>query len=314
MLSFVTRRLLVLVLTLAVVSVLAFLVPYLGGDAARTILRSRAADEALDPAAIAALSAELGLDRPLVVQYWSWLERALQGDFGLSFTTRTPVDAMFVNALSVSVVLALSALALAFVLALPIGTLAAMRPGRALDSAVTVMTQILVSIPEYWIGPILVLIFAIYLGWLPSAGWRDVSSTILPVLVLALRPLAYFTQVVRAAMIDVLNAPYIAAARGRGLSLPATLLRHGIRNSMLPIMTLFSLWLTSLLGGSVVVEVIFSVPGMGWLLYDAVLNNDVPLIQGSVVCIVAIAVGINTATDLAYALLNPAVSITYRAR
>lgn len=310
MLNFIAKRLIVLVLTLFVVSVLAFLVPFAGdGDPVRTILRSRTADEIQDPAALAALARELGLDRPLYEQYLSWLWRVLQGDFGLSFTTKTPVDVMFINALGVSLTLALAALIVAFALAIPLGTLAAVRRGKAFDHGTTFLTQALVAIPEYWIGPVLILVFAIYLGVLPSAGWHDTTSMVLPTIVLSLRPLAYFTQVARASMIDVLNAPYMMAARARGLSLGATLLAHGIRNAMLPVMTLFSLWLTSLLGGSVVVEAIFGAPGMGWLLYDAVMNADVPIIQGSIVMIVTIAVVINTLTDIAYVMLNPAVKL-----
>lgn len=310
MLNFIAKRFVMLILTLIVVSVLAFLIPYVGdGDPVRIILRSRMADEVTDPAMIAALTRELGLDRPLSEQYLGWLWRVLQGDFGLSFTTRTPVDVMFLHALGVSLLLALGALAVAFLLAIPLGTAAAVKRGRAFDHATSFFTQALVAIPEYWIAPILILVFAIYLGVLPSAGWHDWSSMILPVIVLSLRPLAYFTQVARASMIDVLNAPYMMAARARGLGVSASLLAHGLRNAMLPIMTLFSLWLTSLLGGSIVVEAIFAAPGMGWLLYDAVLNNDVPLIQGSIVVIVALAVIINTLTDIVYVMLNPAVKL-----
>lgn len=311
MFAFIAKKIVIVVLTLLVVSILAFLVPYVGSDdPARALLRARSVDEALDPVALEALRAELGLDRSLVAQYFSWLSNAVQLDFGYSFATKTPVYAIFLSALSVTATLALAALGIAALVAIPLGTAAAIRPGSTLDNATTLFSQTLVALPEYWVAPLLVLLCAVHLGILPSAGWRDASSMVLPIAVLALRPIAYFTQVSRAAMLDVVHAPYIGAARARGLGVGETLLRHGLRNGLLPILTMFSLWLTSLLGGSVVVEVIFGIPGMGWLLYDAVLNNDAPVIQASIVFIVALAALINTMTDVAYAVLNPAVRLT----
>jgi len=311
MLTFLIRRTATLLVTLLVVSVLAFLIPYAGeGDPARKILRARVNDPALDPAQVEAMTKELGLDRPIYVQYLDWLREVVTGDFGYSFTSRTPVQELVGPALGVSMTLALAALLLALVFALPLGTWAATSPGGKVDNAITFISQSAVSAPEYWVGPVLVLIFARYLGWLPSGGWNGLTYLILPATALALRPLGYFTQVTRAAMSDVLAAPYITAARSRGLSFPRTLLRHGMRNSMLPVMTLFSFWFAGLLGGSVVIEVIFNIPGMGRLLYTSVLNNDVPVIQGGLMWILILAVVINTVTDLLYGVLNPAIRVT----
>ena len=308
MVTFLLRRGVTLVVTLLVVSVLAFLIPYAGeGDPARKILQARVNDPALDPVQVVALTKELGLDRPIYVQYFDWLREVLTGGFGFSFTSRTPVQDLVVPALGVSVTLAISALLLALVLALPLGIWAATARGGRVDNAVTFISQSAVSAPEYWVGPVMVLIFARYLGWLPSGGWSTPAYIVLPAVALSLRPLGYFTQVSRAAMTDVLGAPYITAARSRGLSFLSTLVRHGLRNSMLPVMTLFSFWFAGLLGGSVVIEVIFNIPGMGRLLYTAVLNNDVPVIQGGILWILTLAVVINTVTDLLYSVLNPAI-------
>jgi peptide/nickel transport system permease protein len=270
-------------------------------------------DPALDPAQVEALTRELGLDRPLYVQYFDWLREVLSGGFGYSFTNRTPVQELVVPALGVSVSLALAALLLALVFALPLGIWAATARGGKIDNAVTFVSQSAVSAPEYWVGPVLVLVFARNLGWLPSGGWTGPAYIVLPAVALALRPLGYFTQVTRAAMSDVLSAPYITAARSRGLSFPRTLVRHGLRNSMLPVMTLFSFWFAGLLGGSVVIEVIFNIPGMGRLLYTSVVNNDVPVIQGAMLWILTLAVVINTVTDLLYSVLNPAIRVTSHA-
>jgi peptide/nickel transport system permease protein len=237
------------------------------------------------------------------------LQDAIRGDFGYSFTSRTSVQDLVVPALGVSISLALAALLLALVFSLPMGTWVATARGGKVDNAVTFLSQSSVSAPEYWTGPVLVLIFARYLGWLPSSGWDGPAYIILPATALALRPFGYFTQVTRAAMSDVLASPYFTAARGRGLSFPQTLVRHGLRNSMLPVMTLFSFWFAGLLGGSVVIEVIFNIPGMGRLLYNAVLNNDVPVIQGGMMWILTLAVIITTVTDLLYGVLNPSIRV-----
>lgn len=312
MLMFLVRRTFVLGVTLLLVSVLAFLIPYAGdGDPARKVLRARVADPALSPAQVHALTHQLGLDRPMYAQYFDWLKHTVTGDFGLSYISRTPVGGLVLPALSVSVTLALTALIMALLIALPLGILAATRRGTKLDNAVTFVSQSAVSAPEYWVGPVLVLVFARHLGWLPSGGWGGIGYIVMPASALALRPLGYFTQVTRAAMTEVIAAPYITAARSRGLSFPRTLLRHGMRNSMLPVMTLFSFWFAGLMGGSVVIEVIFNIPGMGRLLYTSVVNNDVPVIQGGMMWILTLAVVVNTTTDLLYGVLNPAIRVTH---
>ena len=309
--AFVLRRFVVLFVALVLVSVLAFLIPYMSGpEPATMIIHSRVANLAVDQDTIDQMRGHLGLDRPLAIQYLDWLGNAVRGDFGYSFTDRVPVSAHIGTAIVVSISLALSALALALAVALPLGAVAALKPGRWLDNFVTFLTQSLVAIPEYWIAPMATLVFSVHLQWLPSAGWIGPEHVILPAFALALRPMAYFTRVTRAAMIDVLQAPYIIASLSRGLGMGRTILRHGIRNAMPPVVTLFAMWLAGLIGGAVVIEVIFSIPGMGRLLYEAVVNKDIPMLQGSIVCLVAFAVLMSTLTDLIYVALNPAVRIT----
>ena len=305
---FVVRRLSMLMVTLFVVSIIAFMLPYASpGDPALMILRSRVSELSVDQATLAALRTELGLDRSLIVQYLSWLGDAIRGKLGYSFTSRALVAPEIGRALVVSFTLAVSALLLALAVALPLGICAAMKPGGRLDTFATLLTQTLIALPEYWLAPMGILVFSLWLGWLPSAGWNSVASGVLPALVLSLRPMAYFTRVARAAMIDVLQAPYITAARSRGLSLGETVLRHGLRNGAQPVVTLFGLWLAGLLGGAMVIEVIFAIPGMGRLIYDAVVNKDVPMLQAGFMAIVALSVLINTFADVAYAALNPMV-------
>lgn len=308
MLRFLLRRMVILLAMLLAVSMLAFAIPYLqGGDPVRDIIRARVADEAIDPAALEGLRVQLGLDRPLAAQYADWLGKLLHGDFGLSFASRSPVGGMVGSALLISAILAVSALLVALIVALPLGTAAALRAGGALDGLVTVLTQALVALPEYWLAPVGILVFALQLGMLPSAGWDSPRSLVMPVAILSLRPMAYLTRVTRASMMDVLDAPYIVAARSRGLGMGQTLVRHGVRNAILPVVTLLALWLAGLLGGSVVVEVIFAIPGMGRLMYEAVVDKDIPLLQAGLVSIVGLSVLINTATDLFYLAVNPAL-------
>lgn len=305
---FFLRRLIVLISTLLIVSFIVFLIPYITpGDPVRKIVRARTGDLDLDPAVVERFRVEYGLDRSLIEQYGHWLGQALRGDFGLSYTSRTAVVDLMGSALAVTAVLAATSLVFALLVALPLGSIAAIKRGKPTDTIITTITQSFVAIPEYWMAPVLVLVFALQLGVLPSAGWRDPASMILPCLTLALRPMSYFTQVTRASMIDVLESPHITAARSRGLSFAESMVKHGLRNAVLPVVTLFSVWLAGLLGGSVVVEVIFAVPGMGRLLYDAVTNGDVPVIQAAIVSIVALTIIITTLTDVLYALINPTV-------
>lgn len=299
-----------LVLMLFVVSIVAFLLPYgTGQDPAMAVLRSRVAERDPDPEVLEAIRVELGLDQPLVTQYRQWLGRAMHGDLGVSYVSGTQVGDLIGGALFVSLTLTVVALGVASLVSLPLGILAALHPGKRMDNAITALTQTGVAIPPYWLGPVAILVFALWLGWLPSAGWQGPSYIVLPAMTLALRPIAYFTRMTRAAMLDVLSAPYITAARARGLTTFQTILRHGIRNAMIPVVTLFSLWFAALLGGSVVVEVIFAIPGMGRLMFEGVVNSDIPVIQAGLMAIVGLAIVINTATDILYTFLNPSIRI-----
>lgn len=306
----IVRRLVMLVLMLFVVSIVAFLIPYgTGQDPALAVLRSRVAERDPDPEVLEAIRVELGLDQPLITQYREWLGRAIRGDFGVSYVSGNDVGDQIGDALIVSLTLTVVALTVSAIVSVPLGILAALNPGGRLDNAITAFTQTGVAIPSYWLGPVAILVFALWLGWLPSAGWKGPTYMILPAMTLALRPIAYFTQMTRAAMIDVLSAPYITSARARGLTMFQTILRHGLRNSMIPVVTLFALWFAALLGGSVVVEVIFAIPGMGRLMYDGVINADVPVIQAGLMAIVGLAIVINTATDILYTFLNPSIRL-----
>ena len=184
-----------------------------------------------------------------------------------------------------------------------------MNPGTLLDTLVSVVSQTGVVIPSYLLGPALILVFGVHLGWLPSAGWRGPEYLVLPALTLAAAPTAFFAHVVRASMLEALSMEYMRTARAKGLGEGLLVRRHALRNALIPVVTVSSMWLAGLIGGALIVEVIFSVPGIGRVLFDAINASDLPLIQASLMMIVVIAVVINTATDVIYVVLNPAIRL-----
>lgn len=310
MYSLIIRRLLILPLLLILVSLIAFLYPYISGiDPTSSILRSRIGEREQTPQIIAAVREELGLDQPLMVQFVKWVEHMFKGDLGTSFVSRVAVSEILFRGLKITLILSLVSLAFAIIISIPLGVFSALRPGKLLDNLIAILTQTGVAVPEYWFAPVMVLIFSLKLGWLPSAGWRGPLFIILPALTLAIRPVAYFTRLTRETMIEVMQKDYIRAARAKGLSEVNIIWRHALRNSLIPVVTLITLWLAGLLGGSVIVEVIFAIPGIGRVMYDAVLAHDLPVVQAGVVLITGLAIVINTVTDLAYIVLNPTIRL-----
>jgi peptide/nickel transport system permease protein len=308
MLQFIAKRTATLVAAVAVSSFAVFLIPYVTpGDPVRKIIRSRVAGDAIEDSSVQALAESLGLNDPLAAQYFRWLGDFFSGDMGLSYVSRTPVAEQVLPSLAVTLSLVAMSLGLAAAVALPLGIISGLRPGSMPDKAITAVTQAFIAMPEYWVAPVLVLVFALKLSVLPTAGWNDLSSAVLPALTLALRPISFFTSAVRAGIIDAAAADHVPAARARGLSQAQSIIRHVIPNGLVPLSTLFAVWFAGLLGGSVIVEVIFAVPGMGRLLFDSVVNSDIPLAQGGVVVVVALAVGVTTLADSVHRFLNPTV-------
>jgi len=309
------RRLLILPFLLVLVALIAFLYPYLSGiDPTSSILRSRIGEREQTPEIVAAIREDLGLDKSLPYQFVYWLQHIVRGDLGQSFVSQASVGEILLRGLKVTFTLSIVALALAIVVSIPLGVYAGLYPGKRVDNLIAIVTQTGVAIPEYWFAPMLILVFAIHLGWLPSAGWRGPLYIIMPAVTLALRPIAYFTRLTRETMIEVMQKDYIRAVRAKGVSEMQVIWRHAFRNSLIPVVTMITLWLAGLLGGSVIVEVIFAVPGIGRVMYDAVLAGDLPVIQAGVVLITALAIVINTLTDIGYIALNPAIRLDQQGR
>jgi len=308
MTAFLARRTATLGVTVLLASFVVFLIPYVTpGDPVRKIIRSRVAGEVVYDDAAQGLALELGLQDPLAVQYLRWLGRLAGGDLGLSYASRTPVIEQVLPALWITVSLVVVSLGGAAAVSGVLGTVAALQEGRPADRVITTVTQAFIAMPEYWLAPMLVLVFALQLSLLPSAGWEGPASAVLPVAVLALRPISYFTSAVREGMLEALGAEHVVAARARGLSHAQAVRSHVLPNGLLPLTTLVAVWFAGLLGGSVIVEVVFAIPGMGRLLFDAVRNSDIPLAQGGVVVVVGLAVVLTTAADLVHGILNPRI-------
>jgi ABC-type dipeptide/oligopeptide/nickel transport system permease component len=300
------RKLLPLPVVLLGAAVLIFLLPRLAGvDTVRAVLRGRVAEAEPDPAVAARIAAELGLDRPLPEQFLRWLGSVLTGDLGLSYATRTPVAPQLASALGVSAVLTTVALVLAAVIGIPAGVHAARRPGGVVDRVVAGMSVLGVAVPEFILAPVLVLLLAVAVPLLPALGWGGPAQVVLPALTLAAFPAALAAQLTRAETADVLGRPHVVLARAKGLSDRVVLWRHGARLALTGVTSFSGLFFAGLLSGSVVVEVVFAVPGLGRLLYDSVIGQDLPVLQAGLLAVVAVAVVVSLAAEALQLALDP---------
>jgi len=284
------------------VSTLVFLLIHLvPGDPVEVML-----GEGASPADRGALRSALGLDRPLGEQYLSYLGRLARLDLGTSLHDQRPVADLIGERVVPTLELA-AALALALFIAIPLGVLAAQHQGSPLDSGAMVFSLLGAAIPNFWLGPVLILVFSLWLGWTPVGGREGWVSLVLPALTLGTGLAAILARMVRASVLDVLNEDYVRTARAKGLGPTAVLWRHALRNAWLPILTLAGLQLGALLGGAVITETVFAWPGLGSLLVEAISQRDYPVVQGCVLLISLTYVLINLATDVAYGVLDPRV-------
>lgn len=305
---YLIRRLIVLGLSLAVASVAIFgVVALVPGDPASFMLGTGA-----QPDTLAALRQQMGLDLPGPVRYARWLGGILTGDLGQSLTYRTPVGGLILERLQVSLPLAVLALALAVAVAFPVGTLAAARHGRAADTALMAGAQVGVSLPNFWFAMLLVMVFAVNLHWLPAGGfpgWGDplaaLRALVLPGIALALPQAAILARVLRAALVETLGQDYVRTARAKGLSARQALLRHGLRNALIPVLTILGMQFSFLLAGAIIIENVFYLPGLGRLIFQAITQRDLVVVQGAVLVLVAAVIVVTFLVDLAYAAVDP---------
>ncbi|MFE7200633.1 ABC transporter permease [Pseudonocardia alni] len=306
MIGLLLRRLVVVGPVLLAASVLVFALPRLAGvDPARAVLRARSAEAVPDPVTEARLRSSLGLDAPVTEQYLRWLGGVLRGDLGHGYVARTPVAGQIADAAAVSGLLAVLALALAAVVGIPAGVYAARRPGGLLDRFLGLGTVAGVAVPEFVLAPWLVLVFAVWAGALPALGWGDPAHLVLPVLTLAAYPGALAAQLVRAETAGVLTRPHVLVARAKGLGEHRVLWRHGARLATTSVTALAGMFVAGLLGGSLVVEVVFGIPGLGRLLHRAVVAQDLPVVQAGTLLVVAVAVVAGVLVEVLATALDP---------
>jgi peptide/nickel transport system permease protein len=305
---YLLKRLALIVYTLFVVSLVVFAITQvLPADAATMLLGENAT-----PDALAAIRVRLGLDQPVWVQYWQWLSGVVQGDFGVSLRTGQPVAPVLLEALGRSLTLAVLAIALMLVLALPLGITAALRRGRLADLVVSVLSYVGVSLPEFVTATVVVLVLADWLRLLPATGyvplgenvWEGLRHLALPVLTVSVILIAHVSRMVRSELVDVLHTDYVRAARLKGLSKRTVLFRHALRNALLPTITIVALDVGYLLGGIIVVEEIFALPGLGRQLIVAIQTRDLPAIQAGALIMAATYSVVNFLADLAYAWID----------
>ncbi|MGD8266488.1 MAG: ABC transporter permease [Chromatiales bacterium] len=299
-----TRFVTSLVTLIGVVSLVFFLIHLIPGDPVEYILGDSAR-----PADREALRSELGLDRPLPVQYADYLSGLLRFDLGNSLHSKQPVSALLLERLPATLKLSLVAFLLAVLIALPLGVLAATRSGTFWDSGAMTLSLLGVSIPNFWLGPMLILLFSLWLGLTPVSGMEQPGSVILPAITLGVSLAAILARMVRSSLLEVLGEDYIRTARAKGVSEQRIVWRHALGNALLPVITLLGLQFGALLAGSVITEKVFSWPGIGLLLIDAIQQRDYPVVQGTVLLIAVSYLIVNRLTDLTYRVVDPRVRL-----
>ncbi|MBI4485316.1 MAG: ABC transporter permease [Acidobacteria bacterium] len=303
MIRFFVRRLVLTIPVLFGVATLVFsLIHLVPGDPVQAML-----GESASPSEVAELRTRLGFDRPLHVQYGSFLKGAITGDLGASLRTNQSVTEAIVERLPATIELAFAAMSVAIIIAIPLGILAAVRAGTVVDFGATTLALIGISMPNFWLGPLLAIVFSVTLGWLPVSGRGTLSHLVLPAITLGAPLAAVLARMTRASVIEELRELYVLAARARGVSRARAVLRHAFRNSLIPIVTVLGLQFGAVLTGAVITETIFAWPGVGRLLIQSISFRDYPLVQGCILMIAVTYVSMNLITDLVYGFLDPRI-------
>lgn len=309
--TYVLRRLLAIVPVMLVVATVAFVLVHLApGDPASVIAGPYAT-----PEEVARLQQQLGIDRPLHVQLGRWYWRLLHGDLGTSIFLRRPVIEAILDRAEPTILLTVAAVVVAVLMGVPAGIASARRHGGVVDQTLMVLALLGTSVPNFLLGLLMILVFAVWLGWLPVAGyvpleagaWRTLRSLLMPAVALGLVQSALIARITRSAMLDVLREQFILTGRAKGLPEGRVVYQHALRNALVPTLTVIGISVAVLLGGAVIIEQVFNIPGLGRLIISAVLRRDYPVIQGVILVVAAVYVLMNLAVDLAYVLVDPRV-------
>ena len=305
MLRYLVRRLLLTIPVLLGVATLVFLlIHFIPGDPAQAMLGEGASQEEIEQ-----LRTRLGLDRPLIVQYGAFLSGVVRGDLGVSLRNDQPVARQIVQRMPATAELAFASMGVAVLVALPLGIMAAVWRGTAIDVGAMTLSLLGISIPNFWLGPLMAIVFAVQLGWLPVGGSGTPAHLVLPAVTLGAALAAILARMTRASLLEELSEPYVLAARARGVSRSRAVLHHAFRNSLIPIVTILGLQFGAVLTGAVITETIFAWPGIGRLLIQSIGFRDYPTVQGCVLLIAVTYVGVNLLTDLTYGFLDPRIRV-----
>jgi ABC-type dipeptide/oligopeptide/nickel transport system permease component len=299
---FVRRVLLAIPVLIGVATLVFSLIHLVPGDPAQAMMGDGAS-----PQDVAELRKNLGLDQPLLTQYASFLRHAVKGDLGTSFRTGQPVTQMVIERMPATAELAIASMIVAIVIAIPLGVIGAVFRGTAADYGAMTFALAGVSIPNFWLGPMLAILFSVELGWLPVSGRGTLAHLVLPAISLGLALAAILARMTRASLLEELNELYVRAARARGVSRAAAITTHALRNSMVPLLTIIALQFGAVLTGAVITETIFAWPGIGRLLIQSIGFRDYPMVQGCILLIAVTYVTVNLITDLMYGVLDPRI-------
>ncbi|MCY4184889.1 MAG: ABC transporter permease [Rhodobacteraceae bacterium] len=309
MLHYLLSRIISLLLSLAVASlVIFFVIEIIPGDPASFMLGLNAS-----PETVASLKAELGLDQTPMIRYFNWVSGLVVGDFGISYTYKVPISELVVDRIQVSLPLALYALLLSTAIAFPVGLIAASKRGGTADFGIMGFTQLGIAVPNFLFAMLLVLFFAINLRWFSAGGfsgwdtgfWYGIKSLTLPAIALALTQASILARVMRSALIDTLSQDYIRTARAKGLSQRRVLIKHALRNAMIPVLTILGLQFSFLLAGAIIIENVFFLPGLGRLIFQAIIQRDLIVVESVVMLMVFAVIVVNFLVDLTYAVVDP---------
>ncbi|KAF0100570.1 MAG: peptide/nickel transport system permease protein [Rhodospirillaceae bacterium] len=300
MLQFLFRRLIVAFLVAATVMTLAFILTRLSGDLAISIAGPNAT-----AADIEAVRKAYGLDRPVLEQFFDWVGRAMTGDLGNSYFFQTRVSTLIAERMPVTLTLGLTGLSLALLISIPMGILAAVRENTNFDRAVQMIALIGQAMPSFWLGLLLMIVFGLSLGWLPISGTGSWEHFVMPGVVLAFSAVPALTRLTRAGMIQAMASDYIRTARAKGLSRASILLKHALRNAAIPVVAIAAVQLGFMLGGSIVIEQVFALHGVGFLAWESIAKNDFPVVQAVVLVLAVIYVALTMVSDLLNAVLDP---------
>jgi peptide/nickel transport system permease protein len=304
MLSFLTRRLIVAFLVAATVMTLAFVLTRLSGDLATSIAGPNATQ-----ADIETIRKAYGLDRPVIAQFFDWVGRALTGDLGNSYFFQTRVSTLIAERMPVTLTLGVTGLLIALCVSIPLGILAAVREGTGFDRTVQMVALLGQAMPSFWLGLLLMITFGLKLGWLPISGTGSWENFVMPGVVLAFSAIPALSRLTRAGMIQAMGSDYIRTARAKGLSRASILLKHALRNAAIPVVAIAAVQLGFMLGGSIVIEQVFALHGVGFLAWESIAKNDFPVVQAVVLVLAVIYVALTMVADLMNAVLDPRLRV-----